>query len=97
MVSSINLCIAFIISVVKQMVGALEIASLDGCKGLQSLINIPSTHQGVAIYFTRYFTRSKMPINKSKITYIDLFSFFLGEISPNFYLEKKILACTKDF
>lgn len=69
MVSSIKLCIAFIIFVVKQMVSALEIASLDGCKGLQSLINIPSTHQGVvATYFTRYFTRSKMPINKSKIT-----------------------------
>ncbi len=50
------------------MVSALEIASLDGCKGLQSLINIPSTHQGVATYFTIYFTRSKMPINKSKIT-----------------------------
>jgi hypothetical protein len=68
MVSSIKLCIAFIIFVVKQMVSALEIASLDGCKGLQSLTNIPSTHQDVATYFTRYFTRSKMPINKSKIT-----------------------------
>jgi hypothetical protein len=56
----------FIISVVKQMVSALEIASLDGCKGLQFLINIPSTHQGVATYFTRYFTRSQMPIINQK-------------------------------
>jgi hypothetical protein len=42
MVSSIKLCIAFIISVVKQMVSALEIASLDGCKAY----NLSSTiHQ----------------------------------------------------